>query len=447
MLDPLITARFYKFITTILRNSYRYFVVQRRHLIRTFGIMERMSIPVAAAPRLPIVVMGVSASGKSTFGSALARAMNVRFVDGDRLHGAANVDKMRSGRPLSDADRAPWLRAAAEVLADDMAHPAGVVVACSSLKRAYRDALRAADGVQFVFLDADRSLIERRFERRTEHFMPQALIASQFEALERPDVEETDVLTLNAAEPVDTSVCAAVDFFGMRRSRARAQEDLILRSWHSNAAAWTRAVRDERIASRTRVTNQAIVDAVLALSVRRVLDIGCGEGWLARALAKEGVGVIGVDAVDSLIDEAQKLGAGTFAVESYADLADGRFEHRDFDAAVCNFSLLGDESVESLCRAVRRYLAPSGHLLIQTLHPVAACGDHPYRDGWRQGSWSGFGPEFSDPAPWYFRTLSSWLALLRRSGYRLIDCREPAAPGGASPASIIFVGQTATVHG
>jgi 2-polyprenyl-3-methyl-5-hydroxy-6-metoxy-1,4-benzoquinol methylase len=228
-----------------------------------------------------------------------------------------------------------------------------------------------------------------------------------------------------------------------RSSRADTQEDLILRSWHANAAPWTRAIREERIASRTLVTNRAIVDTVLALQVRHVLDIGCGEGWLARVLSREGLAVTGVDAMDSLVAEALRLGGGTFEVRSYAELAEGHFEHRDFDAAVCNFSLLGEDSVESLCRAVRRYLAPSAYLVIQTLHPAASCGDHPYRDGWRPGSWSGFGPEFSDPAPWYFRTLSSWLALLRRCGYELIDCREPTAPDAPAPSSIIFVGRAA----
>jgi carbohydrate kinase (thermoresistant glucokinase family) len=389
--------------------------------------------------RLPIVVMGVSGSGKTTFGLALAQALGVKFVDGDALHPAANIDKMRRGQPLSDEDRAPWLRAIGAILADHASYPSGVVVACSSLKRAYRDTLRAANELQFVFLDADRSLIERRLEARADHFMPRELIGSQFEALERPHDAETDILTLDAAGPVDTAVRAAVDVFDRRSSLTDAQEKLILRSWHTNAAPWALAIREERIASRTLVTNRAIVDTVLALAVHDVLDIGCGEGWLARALGREGLAVVGVDAVDSLIAEARRLGGGAFETRSYADLAEGRFEHRDFDAAVCNFSLLGEESVESLCRAVRRYLAPSACLIIQTLHPVASCGDHPYRDGWRPGSWAGFGSEFGDPAPWYFRTLNSWLALLRRSGYELIDCREPTAPDAALPSSIIFV--------
>jgi carbohydrate kinase (thermoresistant glucokinase family) len=393
----------------------------------------------AALPSIPIVIMGVSASGKSTVGRALGRAMGRDFVDGDDLHPASNREKMRRGEPLDDADRAPWLDALAGVLADDRSHPSGLVIACSALKRVHRDALRSVRRVQFVFLDAGRRLIERRFDSRTGHFMPRALIASQFEALQRPDASESDVLTIDAALPVEDAVRAVIDFLAARGSAAR--EDAILRSWQSNAVPWTRAIREERIASRTLVTNAGIVDALRALSVRRILDLGCGEGWLARALSAEGVAVTGVDAVDSLIAEARRLGGGSFAVRSYADLAEGRFDGRGFDAAVCNFSLLGDESAETLCRSLHRYLSPSGHLVIQTLHPVTSCGPQPYTDGWRPGSWEGFGAGFHDPAPWYFRTLSSWLSLIERCGYRLIACREPTARDAPLPSSIIFVGR------
>lgn len=402
-----------------------------------------------ALPVAPIVVMGVSGSGKTTFGEALARSMGRDFVDGDDLHPASNLEKMRRGQPLDDADRAPWLGAIARLLADHRAHPAGVIVACSALKRAYRDALRAAANPWFVFLDAGRPLIERRVEARTGHFMPRTLIANQFDTLEPPGPAESDVLILDAALTVEDAVHAALDSFARGSAAVEkdaaekdaAEEALILRSWRSNAAPWIRAIRERRIASRTQLTDREIVGTLRALSARRVLDIGCGEGWLARALSVEGVAVTGVDAVESLIAEARRLGGGTFAALSYADLAEGRFEERGFDAAVCNFSLLGGESVEHLCRSVRRYLAPSGHLVIQTLHPVASCGQQPYRDGWRAGSWRGFGAEFTDPAPWYFRTLSSWLALLARCGFRLAGCREPTAPDAAAPSSVIFVGQ------
>jgi len=118
-----------------------------------------------------------------------------------------------------------------------------------------------------------------------------------------------------------------------------------------------------------------------------------------------------------------------------------------FDAVVCNFSLLGDASVENLIGGVSAYLNPQGRFILQTLHPVVACGTAPYRDGWREGSWSGFGAEFSTPAPWYFRTLEGWYAMLRRQGFDVIQCREPTAPEAFAPASLIFICQRGQASG
>ena len=94
-----------------------------------------------------------------------------------------------------------------------------------------------------------------------------------------------------------------------------------------------------------------------------------------------------------------------------------------------------------LIAALPYYLEPSGHLLIQTLHPVAACGAQPYQDGWRDGSWQGFRGKFRDPGPWYFRTLENWTALLERCGFDILECREPRAPGAVTPASVIWIGK------
>lgn len=216
-------------------------------------------------------------------------------------------------------------------------------------------------------------------------------------------------------------------------------EQQIIRSWHANAKPWTRAVQSGSIASRKLVTDQAIVDVVSSVRPNRVFDVGCGEGWLARALGGAGMQVFGIDAVPELIAAAMSLGQGEFRVQSFADVARGRLSCAPFDAAVCNFSLLGRDSVESLVAGLKRYLVRSGYLIIQTLHPVAACGEQPYRDGWRAGNWRNFGAEFSDPAPWYFRTLESWFSLLLRSGFEMVECREPTAPDATAPASIIFV--------
>jgi 2-polyprenyl-3-methyl-5-hydroxy-6-metoxy-1,4-benzoquinol methylase len=214
----------------------------------------------------------------------------------------------------------------------------------------------------------------------------------------------------------------------------------IVDSWHKNAAPWTTAVRDNQIESRRLVTNDAIVDAVLSRAPTSALDIGCGEGWLVRALAERGVKAIGVDVVPALIEQARRAGGGEFRVFSYEEIAAGELDVT-VDAAIANFSLIGKESVENLLRRAPALLEPRGALIIQTLHPLVARGDLPYEDGWRTGSWAGFSDEFSDPAPWYFRTMESWANVLEESGLRLIETREPKHPASGRPASVIFIAE------
>ncbi len=130
----------------------------------------------------PVVVMGVSGSGKSTVGAALAQRLRVPFIDADTLHPAANIAKMAAGEPLDDDDRYPWLERVGEWLA---AQRDGAVVSCSALKRKYRDQLRAhCPGVEFVHLSGSAELIGGRLATRTDHFMPAALLRSQLDTLE-----------------------------------------------------------------------------------------------------------------------------------------------------------------------------------------------------------------------------------------------------------------------
>lgn len=138
------------------------------------------------------VVMGVAASGKSTIGARLARALDVPFIDGDDLHPAANVERMAAGIPLTDEDRRPWLLAIAARLRDASRAGQGLVVACSALKRRYRDLLRSAgdQAVRFVYLKGNRTLLAERITQRRGHYMPAALLDSQLAALEEPAPDE-----------------------------------------------------------------------------------------------------------------------------------------------------------------------------------------------------------------------------------------------------------------
>lgn len=212
----------------------------------------------------------------------------------------------------------------------------------------------------------------------------------------------------------------------------------VLDSWEHNAAPWTSAVRENRIASRSLVTNKAIVDAVMSRSPSSVLDIGCGEGWLLRALAELGVRGIGVDAVPALIEQATRTGGGDFRVMSYEQIAAGELEVR-VDCAVANFSLIGKEAVDELISFIPKLLAPGGSLVIQTLNPQTTTGDLPYEDGWRTGSWAGFSADFSDPAPWYFRTMETWTDLIRSTGCKAVDVTEPLHPETKKPSSAVFI--------
>jgi 2-polyprenyl-3-methyl-5-hydroxy-6-metoxy-1,4-benzoquinol methylase len=223
-------------------------------------------------------------------------------------------------------------------------------------------------------------------------------------------------------------------------SDAQRHEAQIVRCWELNATAWTAAVRTGGIPSRRLVTDQAILAAVASCAPRNVLDIGCGEGWLARVLAAQGIAVLGVDVVPELIAQARAASGGDFRCLSYEALAAGELGQR-VDLAVCNFSLLGKESTEQLVGAMPALLEPGGQLVVQTLHPLVAGGAAPYRDGWRPGSWDGFGAQFRDPAPWYFRTLSSWIALFEASGLQLRALQEPLHPDTERPASVIFIAQ------
>ena len=154
-----------------------------------------------------LVVMGVSGSGKSTIADHLARRLGWRYEDGDRFHPPANVAKMSAGHPLTDEDRWPWLKAIADEIDRLAASGERAVIACSALKRAYRDILvHGRDDVRIVFLQGTQELIAQRLAARKGHFMPPGLLASQFKTLELPDTDERPIKV-----SIDAPVEAIVD--------------------------------------------------------------------------------------------------------------------------------------------------------------------------------------------------------------------------------------------
>jgi gluconokinase len=142
-----------------------------------------------------VIVFGVSGAGKTTIGKLLARGLGWRFIEADDFHPAANIEKMRSGRPLTDEDRWPWLDQLREETKRLIAAGENAVLDCSALKRAYRDCLRVSDEVKFVFLRGDFALVQKQLRSRPAHFMNPALLQSQFDDLEEPQADE-NVLTI-----------------------------------------------------------------------------------------------------------------------------------------------------------------------------------------------------------------------------------------------------------
>jgi 2-polyprenyl-3-methyl-5-hydroxy-6-metoxy-1,4-benzoquinol methylase len=221
-------------------------------------------------------------------------------------------------------------------------------------------------------------------------------------------------------------------------------EDKILESWVVNAQNWIETIEQGAIASRQLVTNQAIIDAVKQTNITTALDVGCGEGWLTRALNQAAIRTTGIDAVESLIQSAAQKGSGEYFVLSYQDLTAAEVPLKEkYEGAVINFALIGKESTEELLKALPRFLTARGRVIIQTLHPWAVIEHDSYESGWREGSWVGLPAAFVQPYQWYFRTLGDWVGLLHQAGFRVESVLEPLHPLTAKPASLILIGEVA----
>ena len=216
-------------------------------------------------------------------------------------------------------------------------------------------------------------------------------------------------------------------------------ESTLLQSWHANAEAWIEVIRSGAIESRQQVTDQAILLAIMGRQPERVLDLGCGEGWLLRALADRGIDAAGVDGDARLIEAARAAGSTKVHVARYAALVDAEIDvGRDYDLICANFSLLHQDIIPLLA-AMHALLVPGGAMIIQTLHPWAVAAGN-YQDGWREESFAAFKGQWQ-PMPWYFRTLSSWLNALDMAGFQLVSLQEPQHPQSQLPQSLLMVAE------
>lgn len=211
-------------------------------------------------------------------------------------------------------------------------------------------------------------------------------------------------------------------------------------SWDSNAGNWTRAVRERLIPSRRAGTDEAVVAAILACEPKRVLDVGCGEGWLCRRIVQaSGCEVLGIDGTQQLIDEARSADpSGRYELVTYRDLVAGTASlNAGFDVVVFNYALL-DEDLEGLLAAVGRLLTGEGVVIIQTLHPWALAREGEYLDAWHSEDFAAFENERWAAMPWYFRRLSSWHEVIRSAGLWLERLEEPVARMGDLPLSLLM---------
>lgn len=209
----------------------------------------------------------------------------------------------------------------------------------------------------------------------------------------------------------------------------------IIESWRKNVVPWVRAIRNKEIVSRVEVTNRSILETIAKYKPFRLLDVGCGEGWLLREMSKAGTVCTGMDVIPEFSEYVENSG-GKFKLLSYEEFEPGAFDEK-FEVIVCNFSMFGKESVENVVARSVEVLTENGTLIVQTLHPNSASPDNNV-DGWRDGNWQSFGGDFVDPAPWYFRTIDSWKALFNSAGFETIVVTETSHPKTGAKMSIIF---------
>ena len=217
----------------------------------------------------------------------------------------------------------------------------------------------------------------------------------------------------------------------------------VLQSWQQNAVEWIKVIEDQKIASR-QVTNAAILEAMKKECPAYVLDLGCGEGWLTRALNKQHILTVGIDATAALIAYARQRSDAVYYIQSFEEIIAGNaLAGAPYQAIVLNFCLYLKEETPALLNVLHQYLMGRQLIFIQTIHPCFNLDEHePYQDRWIANAWKGLPSGFILPFAWYYRTLGSWIEMLTSCGLAVKTIHEPIDHDTKKPISIIFVCQS-----
>lgn len=199
----------------------------------------------------------------------------------------------------------------------------------------------------------------------------------------------------------------------------------ILNSWEKNAKEWNTIIENQDIPSRN-YTNKAILEAITSLGLKKVADLGCGEGWLCREMTKNQIEAIGFDATAALIEMARTKGSERYYALQFEQIINGQpLPDTPFDGAVFNFSLYQKDHLNLLFREILNALDDKGILLVQTLHPFFLIENKfGYRSQWLQDSWLGLPGNFKDGHSWYARTMEDWMELISKIPSTSFEVRE-----------------------
>ena len=213
----------------------------------------------------------------------------------------------------------------------------------------------------------------------------------------------------------------------------------IIKSWNKNALEWIKVIENADIESR-KFTNKAILQLIGNSPAIKVLDVGCGEGWLTRSLGTMGKYAVGLDAIAQLLENAKKKGGGTYYRMSYEDIILGNpIPEAPYDAAVFNFCLYQKEGLGQLLKQIKNVLSENGYIAVQTLHPFFLLQNNmAYKSQWIGDSWKGLPGNFTDGHSWYARTFESWISVFKKAGLQLHQLQE-VTNDDHKPISVIFI--------